>query len=162
MIELRAISADDWEQWRALRLRALAEAPYAFGSRIEEWVDASEERWRQRLSLPGAVSMIARLAGRDVGMASGIPSDDVAVAELVSMWVAPEARGQGVGDLLVTTIVTWAQEHGATTLRLDVTDANAHASALYARHGFVALHGLREDGERTMVKALVPTPSIES
>jgi ribosomal protein S18 acetylase RimI-like enzyme len=32
VIELRELTADDWPLWRELRLAALEEAPYAFGS----------------------------------------------------------------------------------------------------------------------------------
>lgn len=155
MIDIRVLAATDWAQWRALRLRALAEAPYAFGSRLEDWVDADEAKWRQRLSVQGGQNVIARVDGRDVGMASGFPGDGGAVAELVSMWVSPEARGRGVGDVLVATIVAWALERGALTLRLGVTRQNAHAAALYARHGFVELPERADDDERAMVKSLV-------
>lgn len=46
MIELIAITSDDWQLWRSLRLRALEEAPHAFGSRRADWKDADEARWR--------------------------------------------------------------------------------------------------------------------
>ena len=97
VIELTVLTPDEWLQWRELRLRALAEAPYAFGARIEDWQDADEARWRQRLSLPGSYNLIARLNGRRVGMASGVPAEEAGAAELISMWAAPDSRGRGVG-----------------------------------------------------------------
>jgi GNAT superfamily N-acetyltransferase len=159
VIEICVLSADDWEQWRALRLRALAESPSAFGSRLADWLDAGEAQWRQRLSVPGGLNVIARVNGRDAGMASGLPVAATGVVELVSMWVAPEARGRGAGDVLVATIVAWARERGAVQIRLDVTLQNAHAGALYARHGFVELPERSNEGERAMGKALVPAPT---
>src|SRR5439155_1526489 len=45
-IELRTVRPDDWTIWRDLRLAALAEAPYAFGSTLAQWQDQAEERWR--------------------------------------------------------------------------------------------------------------------
>ena len=47
-IQLRAVTADDWAEWRVVRLAALADAPGAFGSSYVDWVDASESRWRMR------------------------------------------------------------------------------------------------------------------
>ena len=67
MIETRQLSADDWEIWRDLRLRALADAPYAFGSTLAEWHDADESRWRKRFAdVP--YNAIALDDGRPVGM----------------------------------------------------------------------------------------------
>ncbi|MFM7134439.1 MAG: N-acetyltransferase family protein [Planctomycetota bacterium] len=155
-IEICTISPDDWPLWRSLRLRALTENPAAFGSRLEDWRAASEARWRERLGKSGSANFVARSGGAAVGMASGVPADAIEVAELVSMWVAPEARGRGVGDALVSSVVRWARSRGARELRLDVTAANSRAVALYARHGFVDRGAASETGERAMVKALGP------
>ena len=52
------------------------------------------------------------------------------------MWVAPEARGAGVGAALVEATARWAPGRGATTLRTSVTIGNDAAARLYARTGF--------------------------
>lgn len=85
--ELRRLSSDDWPLWRELRLAALTEAPYAFGSTLADWQGAGdhEARWRSRLEIPGALDLVAVLDGRPVAMASGVPADeDETAAELIS------------------------------------------------------------------------------
>jgi GNAT superfamily N-acetyltransferase len=57
--------------------------------------------------------------------------------ELISMWVAPFARGRGVGDALVGAALDWAREKQASGIALAVFEGNEHALALYLRHGFV-------------------------
>jgi len=152
VIVLQVLASDDWPLWRELRLRALAEAPYAFGSRLDDWETADEERWRERLDLADSRNLIARMGGAPVGMATGVVVDGV--YELISMWVAPEARGVGVGDALVAGVCEWARERGAREVRLDVVQTNAHAIALYVRHGFVDVAPSHDVGERAMVKVL--------
>jgi GNAT superfamily N-acetyltransferase len=134
VIELRQIGPDDWQVWRELRLAALEEAPYAFGSQLKDWVDAPEARWRQRLSEPNAYQVIADRDGTPVGMAGGFLEDDV--AELVSMWVSPKGRGNGVGDALMQAIEDWSRAQGAHTLQLSVVPGNDPAHNLYLRSGF--------------------------
>ncbi|HSJ22063.1 MAG TPA: GNAT family N-acetyltransferase [Nocardioidaceae bacterium] len=161
MTDLRTLGPEDWKLWRGLRLAALAEAPQAFGSRLVDWQGEGdrEERWRERLGIPGSRNVVAVLDGEPVGMASGVPADDDSV-ELISMWVAPSARGRGVGDALVREVERWARESGARVLRLDVAEDNAAAQALYERRGFTLTGELGElmaDGvrrERVMAKAL--------
>jgi ribosomal protein S18 acetylase RimI-like enzyme len=162
VIELRVLTPDDWPTWRSLRLAALAEAPYAFGSRLADWQGAGdrEERWRTRLSSPGSYNVVALLDGLPVGMASGVPGADDGVVELISMWVSPAARGNGVGDVLVQAVTRWAQHLGARQLRLTVAQGNEPAAALYQRHGFRRtgeLGDLMPDGvrrEEVMAKEL--------
>ena len=57
-------------------------------------------------------------------------------AWLISMWVAPETRRNGVGSALVDRGVEWARTNGMRRLLLDVADGNTAAVALYDRKGF--------------------------
>ncbi len=52
------------------------------------------------------------------------------------IFVAPDARGQGVGTLLLDAICAEARRLGKATVRLDVIDTNPRARALYLRYGF--------------------------
>ena len=162
MLELRTLEPDDWPLWRELRLGALADAPHAFGSTLAEWQGPGdrEERWRSRLSIPGARDFVVLLDGLAVGMVSGVPGEDPDSVELISMWVSPAARGRGVGDHLIRAVERWGLERGATTLRLSVMPDNAAAIALYERNGFAytgELGGVRPDDasrERVLAKTL--------
>ncbi|HET7173294.1 MAG TPA: GNAT family N-acetyltransferase [Nocardioidaceae bacterium] len=138
MLELRVITPDDWPLWRELRLAALADAPGAFGSALADWQGDGdrEERWRGRLAIPGSYNLVSLLDGIAVGMASGAPGEDAGAVELISMWVAPRARGQGVGDSLVGEVARWASVRRASRLRLWVAEGNPQAAALYLRNGF--------------------------
>jgi GNAT superfamily N-acetyltransferase len=153
MIELVEVGPDDWRVWRELRHKALAEAPYAFKSTLAEWQGDGdrEQRWRERLAIPGSYNLVALLDGRPVGMASGYPQDEPDVVWLHSMWVDPAARGKGVGDRLVAEIVEWATRAGAREMRLGVVEANTGAEALYLRQGFAytgQVNGVMPDGVR--------------
>jgi hypothetical protein len=83
VIKLCVLSPDDWPLWRRLRLAALAEAPYAFGSRLADWQGDGDraERWRDRLALPGSYNVVALLDEQPAGMASGVPADEPGVVE---------------------------------------------------------------------------------
>lgn len=93
-------------------------------------------------------------------MASGVPTADDGMAELISMWVAPEARGCGVGDVLVHEVERWARCADTRVLCLNVADGNAPALALYQRNGFACTGqqgDLMADGvrrEQVMAKVL--------
>ncbi|MGW4521014.1 GNAT family N-acetyltransferase [Amycolatopsis sp. NPDC004378] len=126
---VRVVSPDDWREWRDLRLQALRDAPHAFSATLDDWLGAPEERWRERLR--GSHNVIADFAGGPVGMATGFP--DEGTVELGTMWVAPPARGRGVGEALVRAIVDWAAPRKVT---LRVADGNTAALALYRRLGF--------------------------
>jgi GNAT superfamily N-acetyltransferase len=164
-MEVRELSPDDWQLWRSLRLAALTEAPSAFGSRLADWQGEGdrEVRWRERLSIANSYNVVAMLDDDPVGMASGVPGETAATVELISMWVAPSARGHGVGDVLMQRIEQWASRNAAQVLRLNIAADNAGADRLYRRNGF-AYTG--EDGppmpdgarQRVMAKDLQPLP----
>ena len=137
MVRLRALAEDDWRDWRALRRAALEEAPDAFTSTLEEWSGSgdSPERWRQRLvAVP--FNVLAYVGQQPMGMVSAVTLDETQ-AELLSLWVDPGARGQGVGDELVIAVVSWAAQQGCRRVVLGVRASNERAITLYGRNGFV-------------------------
>ncbi len=136
-IDLRVVTPDDWRLWRVVRLEALAEAPYAFGSKLADWESAPEERWRARLAIEGSHNVVAMIDERPVAMASGVPDEHPGTVELISMYVSRAARGLGVGDALIETVEQWARAAGATSLCLGVVATNDAARRLYERHGLV-------------------------
>jgi ribosomal protein S18 acetylase RimI-like enzyme len=52
------------------------------------------------------------------------------------LWVAEEARRQGVARALIEHATAWCRAHGLTSLKLEVAAHNAGARTLYAGTGF--------------------------
>lgn len=152
-VVVRQVGPDDWREWRAVRLAALEEAPWAFGSTLAQARTFVEDDWRRRLSgFPCYLADLPGVVGSPVGMSGafveepqrGAPGPDGlgpdghgTTVELVSMWVSPAARGRGVGVHLVAAVVDWAARSGAARVHLWVTDGNDPARRLYERCGFV-------------------------
>ncbi|MFF5672177.1 GNAT family N-acetyltransferase [Streptomyces hygroscopicus] len=159
MVSLHIITPDDWPLWQEIRVAALTDAPHAFKARLADWHRGGQEQWRARLAIPGAYNVVARQGSRPVGMVRGIPVDSE-TSELRSLWVSPEARGDGVGDWLIEAVTTWALRSGSTTLKLAVIPGNESAIALYRRNGFLVTDeqgDLLPDGvtrEQVMAKRL--------
>jgi GNAT superfamily N-acetyltransferase len=56
---------------------------------------------------------------------------------LISMWVALEARLQGIGAALADEVIEWARRRGFRRLVLDVGEANLTARAPYESRRFI-------------------------
>jgi ribosomal protein S18 acetylase RimI-like enzyme len=64
-----------------------------------------------------------------------------AECELEFVFVAPQAREQGIGRRLVRIVVEWAADLGAEEIRLELRASNNRALRLYRQCGFtVARH----------------------
>ena len=158
LITIREVAAEDWRAWRELRLDALRDAPDAFQTKLAEWQGEGdlERRWRDRLSeVP--FNVIADLDQKPAGMVSAVRQGDE--VELISMWVAPFARGCGVGDVLIEAVLGWPVIERPGRVVLCVMENNDHAAALYRRHGFVDAGryedvGAGECAERRMIRQL--------
>ncbi len=141
-VDVRRLTPDDWRIYEEVRLEALREAPYAFGSTWESESGLTEQGWRERLA--ERVQFVAISEDEVVGTAGGATHEDGRTAELVSMWVDPRRRGQGVGDRLVKAVLEWAAESARIDeVRLWVADGNREAERLYARNGFGRTDGVQ-------------------
>jgi ribosomal protein S18 acetylase RimI-like enzyme len=135
---VRRLAAHEADLLRDVRLRALGDAPMAFGSTLAREQGYAPEKW-QRWAAESATGerQAFFIAEPAAGMATGvIDSEDPALAHLYAMWVAPGARRTGVGRALVDAVVAWATARGAERLMTSVTEGNAAAAALYAAAGF--------------------------
>lgn len=117
-----------------MRLEALREAPYAFGSWYEREKDRPERDWKNAVTT--RTRFVAESEGVVVGTASGGDGEKTGVAALTAMWVDPRFRRQGVGGLLVRRVVDWAQQAGYDEIFLWVVRGNEAAEKLYERNGF--------------------------
>ena len=65
-------------------------------------------------------------------------------ARLYSLVADPEARGRGIGGMLLAWAERAAKARGARSMSLEVRRDNADAIAFYRRRGYL-LHGERDD-----------------
>ena len=137
MVLVRETVLDDWQALRDIRLEALRNAPTAFGSTYEREALRGEADWRERIARGGIFLAYLPEAGgpEPAGLIGGYQEDPDTV-QLVSMYVRPGARGRGVGEALVATVIDWAMENHAASVHLWVTETNTHARALYERCRF--------------------------
>lgn len=150
-VTVRRLAPDDWELLRRLRLAALEDSPLAFGSTLARELGFDEETWRSRCLT--STYLLAERDSEPQGMVAGFfrhPTEDgwhpaaaappagsgPALFEIVSMWVAPPARRQGVGRRLVQEITELGLAAGADEVILWVADGNDPALAAYERCGF--------------------------
>jgi GNAT superfamily N-acetyltransferase len=117
-----------------VRLAALQEAPYAFGSTYALEVAADEESWRRRLV--EWARFVAEVDGEVAGTVGGGAGEFARTVALTALWVEPRFRRHGVGDALVGAVVDWAATQGCSQVLLWVTDVNKAAERLYVHHGF--------------------------
>ena len=155
MCEIRRLDPEEWRLWRELRLVALADAPDAFGGNYAHSRAQSDEWWKERA---GGHCWVASEDGRFVGMAQWFLLEDDKPL-LISMYVRAEARGRGIGELLIEAICREARAQGYSHLHLGVTEGSP-ARRLYERCGFVTTgerYSLREGSSlnaEKMVKEL--------
>lgn len=143
MTRIRRIRRDEAGCYRDVRLRALQDAPSAFATTLAEALEFSDDVWirRTRDAAAGPDSTLY-LAwdpdGECTGMVAAIRNVvEPSTADLISMWVAPNARGSGAGRGLVRHVIEWASESGYRRVELWVTRGNESAQRLYRGLGFV-------------------------
>jgi GNAT superfamily N-acetyltransferase len=136
-VRIDPLVEEDWQRFRSIRLRALADAPDAFARTLAEEVAFAEVVWRERLS-NGSATFVAVEANADIGMVTGAGRRGrPGAAGLFGMWVAPGNRRNGVAQELVQAVVDWARANGLVEVALHVADQNRSAIRFYEKAGFV-------------------------
>ena len=128
-IRIEQLGPAEAPRLRRVRLASLADAPDAFATTLEEAQSFTVEMWREQLSK--LVTFVATDERGDAGVVRGATdTEDASTAWLLSMWVAPRARGRGVGDRLVERLLGWAGERGFIRVVLEVADSDSDGDGL--------------------------------
>ena len=134
-IIVRKTNEDDWLDLKNIRLSSLKDAPKAFGSTFAKAAKISDQEWRDRAGNRMALTyFMAYLNASSVGLIGG--AVQAGEYSLISMWVSPDHRRKGVGELLVDAVFRHAHEQGFAEVVLAVSQENKAASALYQKKGF--------------------------
>ena len=145
-ITVALLTPSDVDEYRRVRLRALAEHPEAFRSDAEEEAAKPQQWWDARLAprsesngaFFGAWTDARRLVGT-AGLLLETRRKVCHTATIVGMYVAPEHAGRGIGARLLDACIDAARADPALeVLYLTVTSTNSGAIRLYERAGFVA------------------------
>lgn len=90
--------------------------------------------------LPGVTVVVAAMDGRLAGVVSVhcVPSLvlDTALGRITALVVAADARGRGIGRLLVAAAEAFAREQGCERIELTSGDHRPGAHAFYERLGY--------------------------
>jgi ribosomal protein S18 acetylase RimI-like enzyme len=98
----------------------------------------------QDLTLPSGLLLVARLHERPVGCGA-VKLHGRDPAEIKRMWVAPEARGLGLGRRLLTELEDEATARGATVARLETNRSLGEAVSLYRSAGYVEVPAFNDE-----------------
>jgi len=139
-VSIERITSHNISLFKDVRLRALQEDPYAFGSTYAREVQFDAAEWTRRVERWNGARGVGFLA-MDGATACGIAGslldeNNPARAQLVSMWTAPTHRQIGIGRLLVDAVLDWARTRNLHALLLMVTSNNDSAIRFYERLGF--------------------------
>lgn len=138
---LRVAASADWPLYRAVRLRALQDAPDAFGSSHAAEAARADAHWADRVAAAHGSGQDRLLLALRAQAVCGLVWCKLSAAEpgradLFQMWVEPAARGLGIGGAMLDDVLAWAGRAGASRICLGVTTTNGAAMRLYQRRGF--------------------------
>lgn len=146
---VRRFRADEWRQFREIRLEALQDTPIGFAEWHSDALGKPDEEWRERTKRAAEAPDSALFAafdqtGQIVGTAgaftkAGSTLTDGREMVIYGVYVSPKHRGPqlGVASLLFDSVIRWAREDcGADVVTLSVHERNERAHAFYRRYGF--------------------------
>jgi phosphinothricin acetyltransferase len=127
-----AMQNTDWDAVRAIYCQGIATGNATFETDAPTWAawDASHHQ---------ACRLVARTGDRIVGWATLSPVSSrcvyAGVAE-VSIYVAEDARGQGIGTALLGALVEASEREGLWTLQAGIFAENGASLAMHRACGF--------------------------
>jgi DNA-binding MarR family transcriptional regulator/GNAT superfamily N-acetyltransferase len=103
-------------------------------------ISAADDELRR----PAGLVLVATLRSEPIGCGA-LKFHGPEPTELKRMWVAPSARGLGVGRRLLADLESEASRNGARTIRLETNRSLAEAIALYRSSGYREVEAFNDE-----------------
>ncbi|WP_018610850.1 GNAT family N-acetyltransferase [Segetibacter koreensis] len=140
-IIIRKIDLNDNQELASIVRTALAE----FGADKPGTVyyDNTTDHLYELFQQPGSLYYVAQRGEKLLGGAGIFPSDGLPVktCELVKMYLRAEARGQGLGKLLIEKCLEFARMYGYEQVYIETMPELSKAVSIYEKFGFKYLKG---------------------
>jgi L-amino acid N-acyltransferase YncA len=130
--DITAMRSDDWPAIRAIYAEGIATRNATFESETPDWAKWNQEHLHD-------CRLVAQDSHRVLGWAALSPVSVrrvySGVAE-VSVYVAAQARGRGVGKMLLQSLIEHSERCGIWTLQAGIFPENVPSIALHKSCGF--------------------------
>jgi putative acetyltransferase len=140
-ITIRKIEFNDNKELASIVRTSLAE----FGANKPGTVyyDDTTDHLYELFQQPGSVYYVAEQDGKLLGGAGIYPTEDLPeqTCELVKMYLRKEARGRGLGKLLIKKCLEFAKGFGYLQVYIETMPELRKAMTIYEKFGFEYLNG---------------------
>jgi ribosomal-protein-alanine N-acetyltransferase len=114
----------------------------------------SSGQYREEISAPTRLFVVALDDASSVIGYAGVFAPGGAEADVLTVGVVPQHRGQGIARALMAGITKWAIDQGSIAMMLEVKTDNVEAISLYESLGYTKLN-VRKDYFGSGLDALV-------
>jgi [ribosomal protein S18]-alanine N-acetyltransferase len=114
----------------------------------------SSGQYREEITAPTRRFIVALDASLSIIGYAGVFAPGGAEADILTVGVVPQHRGQGIARALMALITDWAKSQGSIAMMLEVKTDNVAAISLYESLGYSQLN-VRKDYFGSSLDALV-------
>jgi predicted GNAT family acetyltransferase len=134
-MNIKLLASNDWEKLRDIRLAALQTDPQAFAGSFAGEQQRKEPEWRKRLEDTDRIYFTAEENGAFISLA-GAKKESGDVWMLVAVHTIPAARGRGLSQAVVATVLNELKKRSVTKVELMVNTDQKDAVHIYEKAGF--------------------------
>lgn len=139
MISIRRLRPGEWQDFRRIRLAALAADPGAFVRTADEEIARPVSHWSEMLeSEDGAIFGLfdgpALIGITAVFVDYAIPTRDTAAFGMT--WLHPDHRGNGLSRLMFERRIAWARDKRLALIAVSHREGNEPSRRAILAHGF--------------------------
>ena len=142
MITYRSANAQDIPVMVSLDKQLFPYSPWSTG------------QYREEISAPTRHFIVALDDAQNIIGYAGVFAPGGTAADILTVGVVPEHRGQGIAKALMTLLTEWSKTQGSNAMMLEVKIDNLEAISLYESLGYMKLN-IRKDYFGSGLDALV-------